>query len=364
MNTRVYIFNVLLLFVANTATAEEKKLSFGAFIDSQYAFDFNAPASGDRAFTTQPARHNEFNINLGHVEINYDTEKVRSRFALQAGTSVQANYSSEPSNGAVSGGDLSRHIQEARIGYKLTDKTWIDAGIFFAHVGGEGWISKDNLTLTRSLVADFSPYYLSGVKISHAATEALQFILLVANGWQNISENNQDKNIGTGVEYRFDSVSVAYNTLLGREVSSPLNTGVSTSAFRHFHDFVIKSRDLTHWEWVIQYDVGFQEKDLHSGSHHWQGALLMARYSLNSSQKISARLEYFQDKAQIVIVTNSPLAFEGYGGSVGYDNILEENVLWRTEARYLSTDQPVFAKKLNQSSDSNITLTTSLSIQF
>ncbi len=63
-------------------------MSFGGFIDAQYAYDFNAPSTGDRVFTTQPARHNEFYINLGFAEIKYDTQKIRSRFALQAGTSV------------------------------------------------------------------------------------------------------------------------------------------------------------------------------------------------------------------------------------------------------------------------------------
>lgn len=365
MTTNFYILSLFLFIIPSEKTwADDKKLSFGGFIDAQYAFDFNAPASGDRAFTTQPARHNEFNINLGFAEVKYDTEKVRSRFALQAGTSVQANYFSEPTNGSISGGELSRHVQEARIGYKLSDKTWVDAGIFFSHVGAEGWISKDNLTLTRSLVADYSPYYLSGIKISHAAIERLNLLFLVTNGWQNISENNQDKSIGTGIEYSFDHFSMAYNTLIGNEVSSPLNSIARSSQFRHFHDLLVKSRGLENWEWVAQYDIGFQKKDTESGNHLWQGALLMARYKLTPSQKVSARIEYYQDRNQILLVTNTPNAFEGYGGSLGYDEQLEENVLWRIEARYLETNSSLFAKKLNQLVDSNITITTSLSLQF
>jgi hypothetical protein len=364
VNIKYSILTAFLCLIYTQTKAEGQKTSVGGFIDAQYAFDFNAPRSGDRVFTTQPARHNEFNINLAFVDMKYDTDKIRSRIALQAGTSVQANYSSEPTNGAVSGGDLSRHIQEARIGYKISDKTWIDGGIFFAHVGAEGWISKDNLTLTRSLVADFSPYYLSGIKISHAATDRLNLLLTVTNGWQNISENNQDKNIGTGVEYSFDSLSLAYNTLIGREISSPLNSLIRTGQLRHFHDFVIKSRGLQNWEWVAQYDIGFQKSESASGEDHWQGALLMARYQVSTSQKISARVEYYQDLNQIILVTNTPQSFEGYGGSVGFDNQLEENILFRLEARYLQTSNKIFPKNLDQFVDSNFTLTTSLSMQF
>src|SRR5690606_6742924 len=39
---------------------------FGAFVDGYYAWDFNRPRALDRAYTTQPARHNEFNVNLAY----------------------------------------------------------------------------------------------------------------------------------------------------------------------------------------------------------------------------------------------------------------------------------------------------------
>ncbi|MBX9928137.1 MAG: porin [Gemmatimonadaceae bacterium] len=34
------------------------------FLDAYYAYDATRPADGDRRFVTQPARHDEFNINL------------------------------------------------------------------------------------------------------------------------------------------------------------------------------------------------------------------------------------------------------------------------------------------------------------
>ncbi|MBY0386432.1 porin [bacterium] len=276
----VFIWIGLMSF-SNASYGAEKKITYGGFVDLQYAFDFNAPANGDRVFTTQPARHNEFNVNLAFLELQYQTEKIRSRLSLQAGTSVQANYSAEPTNGTVSGDELSRHIQEARIGYQLFEKTWIDAGVFFSHVGAEGWISKDNLTLSRSLVADYSPYYLSGLRVSHNVNDSLNLLFLVTNGWQNISENNSDKTIGTGVEYLFNSLSVAYNTLIGNEVSPNLNGLPRSSRFRHFHDLLIKSRGLEDWEWVAQYDFGFQKSENRQSTHSWQGAVLMSRYKLN-----------------------------------------------------------------------------------
>lgn len=339
-------------------------VTWGGFVDSQYAFDFNTPSTGDRAFTTQPARANEFNLNLGYLDVNLNSQKIRGRFALQAGTSVQSNYSAEPRRGSVSGPDLSRHIQEARLGYKISEKTWLDAGIFFAHVGAEAWASKDNLTLTRSLVADYSPYYLSGVKLTHSASDNLTFLVLVTNGWQNISENNTDKTLGTGVEYKFDRFSVAYNTLIGNEVSPDLNGSARKGEFRHYHNFILRSQSAKKLEWTAELDIGFQKRPSGSGFSKWLGSSLAARYTLSKNQKISLRLESFKDADQVVLVTAAPNGFNAIGGSAGFDQQLEAGLLWRTELRYLKADAKIFPKDTASFSKKNLTATTSMALAF
>src|SRR5512144_1184310 len=98
------------------------RVTLGAFVDAYYAWDVGRPPSFDRSFaggalfTTQPARHDEFNVNLAFVEAKVDAPRHRGRLALQAGTSVQANYWGEPTNGQVSGPSLARVIQEATAG--------------------------------------------------------------------------------------------------------------------------------------------------------------------------------------------------------------------------------------------------------
>src|SRR5215210_6648983 len=106
-------------------------VTFGAFVDAYYACDFGRPASFDRSFaggapfTTQPARHNEFNVNLAFVEARADGSSVRGRLAVQTGTSVQSNYSGEPTNGQVSGPTLARLIQEAVVGVRVAPGLWV-----------------------------------------------------------------------------------------------------------------------------------------------------------------------------------------------------------------------------------------------
>ena len=113
------------------------RVTIGGFIDSYYAWDTGHPRDIDRAYTTQPARHNEFNVNLAFVEAVLTGARIRGRLALQAGTSVQSNYFAEPQVGAVSGGVLSRHIQEATVGVRLHPRLWVDGGIYLSSVGLE-----------------------------------------------------------------------------------------------------------------------------------------------------------------------------------------------------------------------------------
>lgn len=358
--------SALMFSISSYGFAEEShpKLTWGGYIDTHYSYDFNNPPNGDRSFTTQPARSNEFNLNLAFLDVNLTSERIRGRLAYQVGTSVQSNYSAEPRLGTVSGPDLSRHIQEARVGYKVSDKTWIDAGIFFAHVGAESWISRDNLTLTRSLVAEYSPYYLSGVKFSHSATDALTLQLLATNGWQNVSENNTDKNVGTGIEYSWDRLSLAYNTMVGHEVSSDLYGTPRKGEARHFHNLILKSKNSELTEWAAQLDMGFQQKPSSSKFSQWQGFTLMGRFKVADGKKVSVRIEGYQDFDQIVLVTGQPDSFNAVGGSIGFDQVLEAILTWRTELRYLAADAQVFPKNTTELSKQNISATTSVALTF
>ena len=147
------------------AADDSVRVTFGGFVDGYYAYDAGRPPQRDRAFaggalfTTQPARHNEFNVNLAFVEAKLDAPRYRGRLAVQFGTSVQSNYSGEPRDGQISGPSVQQYLQEATAGYRIAKTLWVDGGIFFSNMGMESWISRDNPTYTRSLVADYSPYY-------------------------------------------------------------------------------------------------------------------------------------------------------------------------------------------------------------
>ena len=351
-----------LLRAQTVSTDSSRSITIGAFVDAAYAFDVNRPATRDRAFTTQPARHNEFTVNLAFVEATVARRRVRGRLALQAGTSVQANYAAEPRQGAVSGDALARTVQEAYVGYQLTPTLWIDAGVFFSHLGMETWVSRDNPVYTRSLVADFSPYYSTGVRATWQLSSAVTARVDVVNGWQNMSENNEDKSLGVRVDVAANATTtVSWYGYAGNEPGAQR---------RLFNGVGVLSRLSDRAELLAQVDVGWQQHrdslTAAAQSSGWYGATLITRYWVRPSLAVVARAERFADGNQIVVRTGGPLPFRANSASLGIDVRPEPRVLWRTEARGYAADAPVFPTggRLPSPSRQSGVVVTSLTLTF
>lgn len=333
--------------LAQSATQDTTvRVTLGGFVDGYYAWDFGRPPTFDRSFaggtpfTTQPTRHNEFNVNLAFVDMKLEGERIRGRLALQVGTSVQSNYSGEPSNGAFSGSSLARHIQEAVVGVQLAPSLWVDGGVFFSHMGMEGWISRDNPTYSRSLVADYSPYYQSRVKLTWSVTSKLTARFDVVNGWQNISENNSGKGAGIRLDLAATpTTTLMYCNFFSDEAGNRLRsfTGVGFKA-------ALGATTL-----LGELDVGSQGKSsARGGTASWYGFTAVIRHQLRPMAALSGRLERFDDKDQVVIVTGSNSdgganpAFRANGASIGLDVTPQRRVLWRTEFRGFNNRASLF----------------------
>ena len=322
------------------------KITFGGFIDAYYAYDIDRPPTIDRSFfggalfTTQPARHDEFNVNLAYLEANLSGKQVHGRFALQAGTSVQSNYNNEPTIGIVSGPSLSRMIQEAYAGYQLRPTLWIDAGIFYSNAGLETWASKDNPTYTRSLVADYSPYYSSGVRAIWQATPTLVARLDVINGWQNISETNSEKGVGLRLDYAPNGkLALSYYNLFNDEVASGGQVGTRVRVFNGI------GAKLTSGPTTLLGELDFgtlRPSSTGSFASNWWGFTAIARQQIVAKAAIVGRVERYCDPRQVNIVTGLSSAFLGNGVSLGVDVTPQPGLRWRSELRGFFAENAIF----------------------
>ncbi len=324
------------------------RVRVGGFVDGYYAWDVGRPPARDRAFAggtlfgTQPARHNEFNVNLAFVDLTLDAPRHRGRVAVQYGTSVQANYAGEPRLGQVSGPDVQQFLQEAFAGVRLGRRLWVDGGIFFSNMGMESWISRDNPTYTRSLVADYSPYYSTGARVILEATATLTARLDVVNGWQTISENNSGKGVGVRLDWTpAESHTLSYYGFASEEAGSRtrLFNGMGASATRGALTL------------LGQADVGAQRRAPDdAGWSAWYGLLAIARVQLSPAVALAARIERFDDPDQVILATGATSgatghtnpAFRGNGASLGVDVEAAPGALWRTEVRGFANRAALF----------------------
>ena len=314
-------------------------LTFSGFADTYYAHDFDDPDVHERPYTTLPLRNDEPRLNLGYADAKLDTEDWHGRLALQYGDSVIANYASEKY-------EFWRYFQEAYAGYKVNDNLWIDGGIFFSHLGVESFISRDNYTYTRSLVADYSPYYESGLRATYTLSEEWSAELLLLHGWQNIT---QDENPALGMQINYTpttTTQLTYANYLG-----------DLAGFRNFHDFYGKY-DLTEkLSLAAEFDVGNQNLTHDGGNVWWNGWTFFARYKFTPKLSLGARVERYADPHQVVLQTLSGESYEAVGLSANIDYELYKGLVWRTEFRSFSATHDVFPREEHFSSGDNLILT-------
>jgi hypothetical protein len=293
--------------------------------------------------------------------LKLEAPSVRGRLALQAGTSVQSNYSGEPRNGTTSGPELARIIQEAVVGVKIADNVWVDGGIFFSHIGMEGFISRDNPIYTRSLVADYSPYYESGAKLTWQAPASVSATIVAINGWQNISETNSAKSVGARVDYAATPrTTVSYYNYLGDEAPD----SAANRQVRFYNGIGVKSTIGERILLTAEADYGVQELANGSRNADWWGGMLIGRYQMTTSAAIVARLERYTDPDQVIVPTSTPNGLNTNGVSIGVDVVPQSRVLWRTELRGYQNQTAVFPKRDSGPSKDDLFIVTSMALTF
>lgn len=347
------------LLAAQQAPADTTpRITVGAFVDGYYGYDFGRPRSHDRSFTTQAARHDEFAVNLAHVDVRYAAPTVRGRLALQAGTSVQFNYAGEPDEIAGGQPNYLPLIQEATLGVQVAPSVWIDGGIMFSHIGSESWISIDNPTYTRSLAAEYSPYYETGVRATWQARSNLTAQINVVNGWQIISETNHDKGAGIRVDWLpVAPLTLSYSNYVGRDAAA----ATGEMDVRVLHD--VSARWAANDRALLVGTADFGSQDGAS----WIAASLAGRYRLTPAVAVNGRIERLDDEDGVVAATGLDDApgLVTNGASIGID-VTRGAAVWRTELRSLfgADGRPFPARGEDDGrADSSTLLVTSLSIR-
>ena len=343
---------------ANTPIDSAKHaLKFSGYVEAYYSYDFANPQDHNRQnFAYSFNRHNEVNLNLGFVKASYESKKVRANLGLMAGTYANANLAAEPG--------VLKNIFEANAGVKISKKKnlWIDAGIFASHIGFESAIGKDCWNLTRSILADNSPYYESGVKLSYTSDNEKWFVSgLVLNGWQRIQRVNGNNTPAFGHQLTFkpnSKITLNSSSFVGSD------TPDSVRQMWYFHNFYAQIQLHKKFGLIAGFDIGAQQKSKGSSDYNtWYSPVIIVKYAPTEKISIAARGEYYSDANGVIISTGTLNGFQTYGYSLNLDYNITDNLVWRIEGRGFTSKDQLFTLE-NQPSTQNYFVTTSLAISF
>lgn len=356
-NTLLATLSVITLNGFAQTDSTKNPLTISGYVETYYSYDFGNPSDHNRpGFVYSHNRHNEVNLNLGFIKAAYATDKVRANLALMTGTYANANLAAEPR--------VLKNIFEANAGVKISKKKnlWVDAGIFASHIGFESAIGKDCWNLTRSIMADNTPYYESGVKISYTSGNEKWFLSgLILNGWQRIQRVNGNNTPAFGHQVTFkpnSKVTLNSSSFVGSD------TPDSTRQMRYFHNFYGQFQLTEKLGMILGFDIGAQQKSKGSRDYNvWYNPNLIVKFSPNKKVSVAARCEYYSDANGVIISTGTLNGFQTYGYSLNLDYQIMNNVVWRIEGRGFTSKDKIFTLNDNPSSQ-NYFLTTALAISF
>ena len=330
-------------------SSETGKVTFSGLLDTYYRFDSNEPEDGNAPYFVSSARHNEANINLAYLGIHYKNDRVRMRFYPGFGTYMNANYSNES-------GSL-KYLLEANAGIRLSKKKaiWLDVGILGSPYTNESAISKDHFMYTRSLAPEYVPYYLSGLKLSIPLGAKMTVYTYLLNGWQNITETNNGKALGTQLEYRPNNKWLLnFNTYFGNETTAD----TPNLSNRYFVDaYCIYNPNGMFSMTACSYFGRQTYSDTKTNAANWWQANWTGRLRLGSAHFMAVRAEYFNDTSGIVIrnITKAP-SFRAGSLGICYSYKFQQNGMFRIEYRHFyGLNEAFIVNKVNTRQSYGIT---------
>ncbi|MDX1653509.1 MAG: outer membrane beta-barrel protein, partial [Brumimicrobium sp.] len=243
-----------------------------------------------------------------------------------------------------------RQIYEANIGVRLAAKQdlWLDVGVMESNLGFESVIGANCWMMTRSILAESSPYYLSAAKLNYQTrNEKWLFAFLFSNGWQRMV--NGYPSLGHQVKWHPNKRwTINSSSFIGKVNISNNQTGfIPTVQQRYFHNFFFKY-EAGRIGVIASLDAGLDHSENNTDKFSiWMGSALLLRYRFNTKFALAARGTLYSDNNSHNVVSKDFNDFMNFGFSLNLDHQITNNVLWRVEGKRFESRNPIYLYKGN-----------------
>lgn len=326
----------------------EKSLKLSAFIDFYYSNDLKSKLQ-NRTYGNMVSytRLGEPQLNLAMVKLNFEEDGFRANLAMGLGSFMINNMGHEPAG--------LRNVFEANAGIQLAKKgnVWFDIGVMPSHIGFESGIGYECLNLTRSLLAENSPYYESGARLV-GEFSGVNWGAYVLNGWQSIYRNQYNLkgvDFGAQINKKWQHLELNYSNIF---------VGVSQNDVtqRIFHNWYAKYQMKKNWNLILGFDIG-KQKSGNSNWYSWQSPVCIVVKQVGK-HRLAGRYERYLDPWDIMMANLFPAgsfsSVKLIGYSLNYDYQVKKNVLLRFESRYLKNEMPYLNFALENTGDPRKTM--------
>lgn len=288
------------LFAANvkSAGAQEalewfREIQINGFVSSAYTYNFNRPSDSLNGIRVFDRDDNSFKPDVAELVFQKEAKdpgNVGFRVDLNHGFSLPAV---EHSTGVAQSDDFD--LQQIYVSYNapVGNGLLIDFGKFITHMGLEviegydGW----NYNYSRSILFGWAiPFTHTGLRVSYDFNDVFSAMLMVVNGWDNVTDNNDAKTLCFHLGIApWEKVSLSLNYIGGPEQAN------NDQNWRQGINAVLILKPAERWELQLNGDYGWEEMGTTGPDVEWGGFAGVVRYAFTDFLAVNLRGEYFDD---------------------------------------------------------------------
>jgi hypothetical protein len=302
-------------------------------------------STGQSTFHQFDIEHDTFQLDQASVTLAYQPKE-----GFGALVDLTAGEDARVLNAAENGTNSTFNATQAYLQYATGPLTVI-AGKFVTLAGNEVIDPTKNTNFSRSLLFFTEPLTHTGVRATYAATDTLNLIVGVNNGWNSTSTSFGSKTGEFGLAW-------TPNKIVAMTLQAYVGKDPNFDATRTLIDGVVTYTATSALSLVLNVNWGQQDQQPIPGlslpNLDWYTIAGYVNYAFNDTWRVSVRGEYLDDKEGLI---GSSIASDGTITLGPREKIKEGTVTFgfspvksfelRLEGRYDWSDQSTFVTTVN-----------------